>query len=53
MGSDQIVGLVRSHVYCSGLGAMPTLAVGIFSRENHRMATLAWPWHRYTTVDAL
>jgi hypothetical protein len=30
------------------LGAMPTLVVGMFSRENRHMATRAWPCHRYT-----
>ena len=24
---------------------MPTLVVGMYSREMHRMATQAWPWH--------
>jgi hypothetical protein len=27
------------------LGAMPTLVVGMFPRENRYMATQAWPWH--------
>jgi hypothetical protein len=37
--------LKRFHSRCSVLGAMPTLAVGMFSRENRYMATQAWPWH--------
>ena len=35
----------RVRVNCGVLGAMPTLAVGMFSRENRCMATQAWPWH--------
>ena len=37
--------IVRIQVRCSVLGAMPTLAVGMFPRENCCMATQAWPWH--------
>jgi hypothetical protein len=37
--------LERFHVVCSVSGAMPTLVVGMFSRENRGMATRAWPWH--------
>ena len=35
--------LERFHVVCSELGAMPTLAVGMFPREKSGMATNAWP----------
>jgi hypothetical protein len=39
-------GLERSNFNCSVLGAMPTLAVGMFFRHSsRRMATPAWPWH--------
>ena len=43
--SVRVTTLERITDKCSELGAMPTLAVGMFSRENRYMATQAWPWH--------
>jgi RNA-directed DNA polymerase len=37
--------LERIQVRCSVQGAMPTAAVGMFSRGKRCMATRAWPWH--------
>ena len=44
-GKEIGINLERFQAQCSVLGAMPTLAVGRFPRENRHLATRAWSWH--------